>query len=378
MRIFPSHSNEHIIGDYPLTRVNIRRSILSIAAMTIVMLLSASFGYRDIRMDSTFATKENFNAYNQEYYNLHSKYPLAKGFLPSKYYPIGGPVISILVAKRQQDIDEVQVALRSLAFLKGDKDPEHPAPVLIFNEGDLPQNAIKSIIGSTNRPIGFPLVDFNSFPEGFDPNNARPEFVVEDRNPWGYYQMIRFWLTTIWKHPAIQRFDTIMRIDSDSCFKEINEYLPNFMYENLDYHSQYVGVTSPKGTAFIEGMFDAVNNWWNAHYGDPENPLMFHYAKMSWETQRTLPLFRTNFELSRRSFMQRKDVTQFHEQITENRPFPLFKHRWGDAVLRYLLVALFLPAKRIIIERADGYYHKPQYGCTKEKVEEAMRNNGLL
>ena len=49
-------------------------------------------------------------------------------------------------------------------------------------------------------------------------------------------------VTGIWEHPALNHFDTVMRIDSDSCFKEENDYLPNFHHEGLLYHSQYVGV----------------------------------------------------------------------------------------------------------------------------------------
>lgn len=57
--------------------------------------------------------------------------------------------------------------------------------------------------------------------------------------------MIRFWITTIWKHPAIQRFDAAMRIDTNSCFREFNDNLPDFKLIAIDYHSQYVGVVPP-------------------------------------------------------------------------------------------------------------------------------------
>jgi hypothetical protein len=40
------------------------------------------------------------------------------------------------------------------------------------------------------------------------------------RKEWGYAQMIRFWTTGIWKHAAVQEFETIMRIDANFCFIE--------------------------------------------------------------------------------------------------------------------------------------------------------------
>jgi len=163
--------------------------------------------------------------------------------LSSKYYPKDGPCIAVLVTNRTKDVEELQVALTSLAFLKGDANPDYKAPVLVFNEGNLTPLQVQTIVKATDRPVAFPLVDFTIFPNDFDPASDEPDFIVKGRlNKWGYYQMIRFWVTGIWDHPALNHFETVMRIDSDSCFKEVNDYLPNFHHEGLFYHSQYVGV----------------------------------------------------------------------------------------------------------------------------------------
>ena len=320
------------------------------------------------------------NDYQQEYFNLDKTNAFAKKKLPLDFYPGGGPVIAILLANRPQDIEELKLALRSLVFLRGDHDPEHLAPVLIFNEGDLEDVTIADLVRSTNRPIAFPVVDFFSFPPGFNPDNGAPEFVVQGRNPWGYYQMIRFWVTTIWKHPVINHFETVMRLDTDSCFKATNDYLPNFMDDDLYYHSLYVGVTGANGFKYIKGLYDFTKNWLKnmRENGEPENPLFFDYLESKWENENTLPLLRTNFELSRRSFMQRADVMAFHEAITEKEPFYLFQYRWGDAQIRLIMVALFMEKRRVMIERVDGYHHKARDGCTIEKVDDAMRANNLL
>jgi len=326
---------------------------------------------RELSYDQNPEYMENimrFLYYNLDPYDQSAKLPLS-----TNNYPIGkGSVIALLVSGRPQDVEEAQTALKSLEFLKGDKNPEHPAPVLIFNEGDLSKEEELALASSTNRPISFPRVDFTSFPEGFDPDTEKIEFKVKGRPKWGYYQMIRFWTTTIWKQAAIERFDTVMRIDSDSCFKEVNDYLPNFQYDGLYYHSQYVGVEPLHGANYIEGMYDFVQNWMaDTHQpSEPRNPLLWHYATTIWESQRTLPLFRTNFELSKKSFMQRGDVARFHEAVTEKSPFPVLRHRWGDAVLRYLMVSVFESPSRVMTVRPTGYFHKE--GCSKMEVEEAL------
>jgi len=224
-----------------------------------------------------------------------------------------------------------------------------------------------------NRPISFATIDFNSFPDGFDPSKENHDFLVQGRNPWGYYQMIRFWTTLVWKQPAIARFDSVMRIDSDSCFKEVNDYLPNFMYDGLFYHSQYVGVEPAHGVKFIEGMYEFAIKWMEEtkHPSEPRNMLLWHYLKKVHEYQKTLPIFRTNFELSKRSFMMRGDVARFHEALTEKEPFPVLRYRWGDAALRFLLVAIFESPSKVLTVRPTGYFHKN--GCSRTEVEQALQ-----
>lgn len=198
--------------------------------------------------------------------------------LPLKFseYPPGGPAICILVTNSTKDVTELKTALKSLIFLQGDSHPKYKAPILLFNEGDLSKEQkeeIISVMTLSGRPIAFPIVDFNSFPEGFDPNNegngGEAQFQVRGRKQWGYYHMIRFWITGIWKHPALSHFETIMRMDSDSCFKEMNDYLPNFMSPNLYYHSQYVGFES--GAEYVDGLYDFALKYIKT-VGNPSEP----------------------------------------------------------------------------------------------------------
>lgn len=359
--------------------------MLMISALSIVSLAVLEFtsdgAMSDIMTERSLGkeTEENDNIYDEgelnyfmPFYNMKED-KMKPGYLPLKKYPDGeGSVIATLVSSRPSDIEDLLVALKSLAFLKGDKDPEAPAPVLIFNEGDLSKENIEDIVASTDRPIGFPKVNFNSFPEGFDPDQEKASFPVRGREKWGYMQMIRFWTTMIWKHPAVQHFDTVMRIDSDSCFKEVNDYLPNFMYDGLYYHSQYVGVEPNAGVEYIDGILDFAKNYMETKQqpNQARNDLLWHYTQSVWEFQKTLPLFRTNFELVKRDFMQRRDVAQFNEALTEEEPFGVLRKRWGDAVLRFITMAVFENADRIMTIRPTGYFHKQ--GCSKEEVEYAL------
>jgi len=285
--------------------------------------------------------------YNARGRRLRNKFPAS--------YPKNGPVISILVASRQKDVDEACLALQSLVFLGGDS-KEHPAPVLMFNEGDLSEEQTAFIIGCTTRPIAFPLVNFTSFPEGWDHEVSAKKFLVGGRNEWGYYQMIRFWVTGIWKHPALDPYEIVMRMDTDSCFKEVNDYLPDFEYDNMKYHSQYVGVEDGKN--YTTGFLDHATKWMKNNSRVPADPMMWDFIKSSWKKHQSLPVMRTNFELTRKSFMQQKGVMAWHESLTEHEPYGVFKYRWGDAVERFLTMAMFTTNDSIFTKRVEGYGHK--------------------
>lgn len=84
----------------------------------------------------------------------------------------------------------------------------------------------------------------------------------------------------------------------------------------------------------------------------------------------TLPLFRTNFEVSKVSFMQRNDVSLWHDALTEQAPYGVYRHRWGDAVTRFLTASMFENQDRIMTIRPTGYFHK--IGCSAEEVDEAL------
>ena len=125
----------------------------------------------------------------------------------------------------------------------------------------------------------------------------------------------------------MNHFETIMCIDSDSCFKEVNDYLPNFHHEGLYYHSQYVGAED--GAKYLEGLFDFAQKYMETTRAPPEprNFLLWDFAKRVWDADKTLPVFRTNFEVSSKAFMQSKLVREWHFALTEKDPWGVLTKR---------------------------------------------------
>jgi len=338
-----------------------------ICTVSIILVLIGALCNQDILLNSVLKARSRdikyFNTKSSD--GIRSLTPLSLN-----YYPKGGPVIAVLVTNLDSDIEDLRVALRSLEFLEGD-DPDFPTPVLVFNEGDLATEQTHIIIESTNRPIAFPtVVDFTKFPDGFEPN-TEPMFVRmgSKRKKWGYYHMIRFWITEIWQHPALDPYETVMRIDSDSCFLGPNPHLPKFAHDHMVYHSTYVGYEFGK-TRYIHGFYDFVQEYTIEHSIKPKNLMLWQFVLSAYEASQSLPVFQTNLEISRKSFMQRKDVKQFHETVTEKEPFGVFRYRWGDAVVRFITMALFADDEVVMKSPFVGYGHKEQ--CKKDEVLTAL------
>lgn len=369
MNCVPIHTKESQIepgNDAPKRKGSVLQSL--IAFITIV----GCIGYMENANDSHLRSTRTLSGGSfQKYYNVYEDEDenVITSILPDEHYPAGdGTVISVLVASDENE--QLKATLRSLAFLQGNEDPEHPEPVLVFHEGHLSSEQMKEIAQFTDRPIGFPIVDFSYLPRSSNPEQE------DHQDSWDYLFM-KFWVTLIWKHPAVQRFDTVMRIDSDSCFKNVNDYLPHFQNDFLYYHSPFVGLTQGSN---IDGLFDFVKTWikQNKPSQEADNELLFDYAEASWNLKKTLPAFQTTFELVKISFMKQKDVVKFSEALIGASSNQSQNVIWDDSVLRFLTLSAFAPDDRLTTEAIAGYVHKNKKGCSIEEVEKSLTAHNLF
>lgn len=265
--------------------------------------------------------------YNDPYYNLVEGGKTAP--ILSKYEQ-GGSAIAVVTTNNENDVENLKRALQSLKFLTGD-DPERPAPVVIFHEGDLSPDQMNAIIASTNRPITFPQVDLKSLPFGFDPKDAPQEDIRR-------YQMDRFWLTKVWTHPSLSPYEVIMKIDTDSCFMENNDLLPNLPNRHAMYMAEYEGLEMER--AHAEGLWAWSGEWMNGQDRVPGNPLAWHFCRTTTELHGTIPKVRPHLEVFVKRFMHQCYHYQFMAALTEDEPFLLFNKKWSYGAIRYLMTAV--------------------------------------
>jgi hypothetical protein len=260
--------------------------------------------------------------------------------------------IVMLLSNRQEDIDDAIFAIHSM-------EPYLPpiVPMLIFNEGNLSELQTRALVNSTSRLIFFPLVNFSDFPIGFSPHNVSNNW--SKRSPWGYQQMCRFWSTKLWRHEALDNYTTIMRMDSDSC---LVGPLPNGLPQ-LPSGVVYAANTIKRDPELVSaGIWHVTEAHVQKHNLTPKNEKLWHMAKKNWVRHRQMPVFYTNFEVNRVDFFRQENVMDFLETITEKPPYGVFHHRWGDAIVRFLTIAIFAEPYQLYQPNTKRFY-RHIHGC---------------
>jgi hypothetical protein len=258
--------------------------------------------------------------------------------------------IGTLVSNSANDVTNLCHALDSLRHLP-DASFQTPADMLVFHDGlsDTQQEYLRSC---TNRTIKFPHIGYSfesSFPKDFNPQEEAPNWTK--RSKWSYQQMIRFWITQVWNHSALNGYTTLMRLDSDACWKKRYFQHGFSMVPTLSAHKVYHSNVQ-KEDFLCGGFRDFVIQYVKKHDIVPKNERLYRRA-----LEKDCPCFYNNFEIARISFMQQANVVQWHEALTEAEPFGVFRQRWGDAMERFVTMALFATPDMIEETKPRGYQH---------------------
>lgn len=79
-----------------------------------------------------------------------------------------------------------------------------------------------------------------------------------------------------------------------------------------------------------------------------------------YNSKKKCMLFYNNFEVVRVSLMTQPIVQKFCKAMTDEEPYGVFKWRWGDAIIRYLAIAIFVDESKIMNSKNNkvvGYKH---------------------
>jgi hypothetical protein len=248
-------------------------------------------------------------------------------------YPIANSSNAIAVLTSHNDFMELASRLTQFDARLLDN---CSSAILLFHTGFPFASEIAKIMKSTRRRVIFRSVDkyFALFPDGFDPYLNEPTFWK--RGKWNYHQMIRFWFKLIFEIDEIQPFEYIMRLDTDS--RLIGRWFNVFELMRV---RQLVYLANEQRLE-LEKVLPGTMNLKKFLIGYQNQTRLVSKDQVKVDSAFTKDAIRTyynNFEVFQVKFFRQKDVRAWIDAIDASHG--IYKYRWGDAILRYLTLALF-------------------------------------
>ena len=217
--------------------------------------------------------------------------------------------------------------------------------IIIFQTGYSLKRDLETIANTTKRQITFYNVDafFTSFPDGFDPYLEEPTWTK--RGKWSYHHMCRFWFKHVTDIPLVNKYDYLMRLDSDSgllgnWFNIFNLMeKKNIVYfgnvEESDSENVLPGLMKLKSfTLYYKKKYKKI----------PKDPLRLMRA---FETPGVIRLYNTNFDVIKIRFFRAPEIRHWVNAVDST--YGIFRYRWGDHVLRYITTAMFASPEEVLL-----------------------------
>ena len=218
---------------------------------------------------------------------------------------------------------------RSLVLLKRNFLPWSPADVLVFHEDNL---RAEQLAGRTSGiPVKTALVDFSAVP---------PEMADLPPGQRGYRHMCHFFANDIFRRPELADYDYYKRLDDDS-----------FILSPLTFD-----------------VFARMR----------ERRFRYAYRAVLKDRPCTPPppyrIFYTNFEICDLAWFRGSDWQSYFAAV--DRAGGIWRHRWGDAPIRYYGVVNCLPKEAVWHLVELHYHHQDEWfpGCQTRTFREMVHH----
>jgi hypothetical protein len=242
----------------------------------------------------------------------------------------------------RSDERELAKLTKSLSLLQTHYLAEHPCDVIIFHEADLPASRIIELAKASGISAKCALVEFRYTHAGAP---------LLSKRDLGYRHMCRFFANELFQRPELMDYEYYCRLDTDSYILSpiVFDLFEFAKAQAVDYGYIAVVDDEPK---FCHDLWATAEQYINAH---PEIPT---YRKLYTEIPEA-KCFYTNFEVCRLAWFRRPVWQDYFKHLDATGG--IFRHRWGDHVIRYIGVNLFIQQPQIHQFRNIHYAHQGEF-----------------
>jgi hypothetical protein len=233
----------------------------------------------------------------------------------------------------------------------------NPCNLVCFHESNFPIDEIEYL--KNNYSINFIFQDINfKVPEY--PSEIMlqiPKFVPHPYFPnaqgfgLGYRHMCRFFSGEMFKHPILQNYQYVWRLDTDS-----------FILQKIDYNVFDRMKSNDSLYGYINIQHDHIKmliNLWETceeYFNSIDKNHIFQKDQMNLHFCR---VFYTNFEIFNLEWFKSKDYQDYYEYI--DKTGGIYIYRWGDHAIRYLGLNSLVDKKRLLFFNDIVYQHQKIY-----------------
>ena len=219
-----------------------------------------------------------------------------------------------------------------------------PCPVYIFHEPEM-THEMRGRIRDVVTDVQFIEIRFPPAPPGLDTTLTAQAV--------GYRHMCHWFANDIFHHPVMARHKYYMRLDTDSQLLGPVNY---DLFEYMDTHGCVYGYITEfqDQPSCAGGLWPLVRDYLAAH---PE-------IKPVHELYKDIPEYRcyyTNFELCRTDWFRQEPWATYFKAVDD--AGGIYSIRWGDHIIRYIGVRLFLQDKEVHHFRDIKYFHQGSFNC---------------
>lgn len=251
---------------------------------------------------------------------------------------------------------------RSLALLDRHFNDRFHYPVIIFHE-DFTEDLKEELGRRTRSPLSFGLLDF-ALPD-FVNRSEVPEKIL-GRFGIGYRHMCRFFGGHIYQHPSLQGYDWYWRLDTDSFLRGRIDYDLFRHMEANDLWYGYIVMLKEKPEVAV-GLWEATKAYIKQHGLESPATRALEAANGDWNYR----YYYNNFEIIKLEFGRSRAYQDYFSYL--DRLGGIYKHRWGDAPIRTLAVAMFVPEKKVHQFKDVPYSHAGYYTHLQHRIWDRLR-----
>lgn len=230
--------------------------------------------------------------------------------------------------------------IKSLGLLYNNYLKRFPAPVIIFHEPDLTSMQRQRLSQCIPGGITFQEIEFHT------PGHIKD---ITTQTRVGYLHMCRFFANEIFHHPALADYDYYCRLDTDSfILSPVSvDIFAQAALDNLGYGFINDSIRDQAWCSL--GLWRCVERYL------AERPNLVTRAKLYSDIQERR-LYYTNFELCRVEWFRQEPWRSYFDYIDKDGG--IYRERWGDHIIRYIGVRLFMSEKQIQRITSVHYSHQ--------------------